>query len=131
MEELKEALKRKDIKTVYKYKGETSEKQGVSFSLEEYKLKGSEVDRNHSLNGLQKQFVQVISREVAISRNQNATMVEKALSGSSRASARERYLTMKQTSLLNTLLKPEEQSEMQAQSLLPKKQKKKKKGKIL
>ena len=126
MEELEEALKRKGIETLYKFKGVTSEKQGVSFTFGDYKFKGSEVDRNYSINGLQKQITQNINHKIVITKTLDTTALPKVLSENSRTSARERYLSMKQTSLLKTLLKPEEENNLQPQSLLPKKRKKKK-----
>ncbi|GAC1419612.1 MAG: hypothetical protein NVS1B13_06560 [Flavisolibacter sp.] len=38
------------------YKGQTHEKQGVSFKLGEYKFKGSEIDRNYSYEKLMREF---------------------------------------------------------------------------
>ncbi len=38
----------------YKYKGQTNEKQGVSFRLGEYCFKGSHIDRQFSLGKLEK-----------------------------------------------------------------------------
>jgi len=54
MDQLEERLKKRGIDTLYKYKGQTEEKQGVSFRLEGISFKGSEVDRQYSLGGLQK-----------------------------------------------------------------------------
>lgn len=54
MEELEIRLLKQGIQTKYKYKGQTQEKQGVSFKLDNISFKGSQVDRKFSLSGLQK-----------------------------------------------------------------------------
>lgn len=54
MEELEQRLLRLGIKTQYKYKGQTQEKQGVSFMNDNICFKGSQVDRKFSLVGLEK-----------------------------------------------------------------------------
>lgn len=54
MEELEMRLLKQGIQTQYKYKGQTQEKQGVSFKLAGISFKGSQVDRKFSLSGLEK-----------------------------------------------------------------------------
>lgn len=54
MEELELRLLKQGIETQYKYKGQTQEKQGVSFKLENISFKGSHIDRKYSLSGLEK-----------------------------------------------------------------------------
>jgi Relaxase/Mobilisation nuclease domain len=54
IEELKLNLERLGIETLYKFKGQTTEIQGISFKLGEYKFKGSEIDRNFSYLKLEK-----------------------------------------------------------------------------
>ena len=51
---MKEKLAKENIETLYKYKGQTNELQGISFKLGDYKYKGSEIDRKFSINNLQK-----------------------------------------------------------------------------
>ncbi|MDH7463526.1 relaxase/mobilization nuclease domain-containing protein [Chitinophagaceae bacterium 26-R-25] len=58
MEELGAHLQKQGIETIYKYKGKTEEKQGVSLRVDGYSYKGSEIDRKFSLKGLQ----QIISQ---------------------------------------------------------------------
>ncbi len=48
MDELKTVLKRKGIDMQYKYKSGSKEIQGISFSKDGYKFKGSEIDRSLS-----------------------------------------------------------------------------------
>lgn len=54
LDELKEKLQLENIETLYKYKGQTSELQGISFKIGEYKYKGSEIDRKFSVKNLEK-----------------------------------------------------------------------------
>ena len=54
--QLQERLAEKGITVRFKYKGQTSEIQGVSFSKGEYTFKGSEIDRNFSFSKLDKCF---------------------------------------------------------------------------
>ena len=125
MKELEKALTKKGVETVYKYRNGTSEKQGVSFSFGDYKFKGSEIDRSFSLNGLQKEITQTLNRVTNVRQKYGSTTADKMIRSSS-TQTQEKYLKMKEANLLNTLLKPEEQSAMQPYSLLPKKRKKKK-----
>ncbi len=52
MDELMIVLKRKGINMQYKYKSGTKEVQGISFSKDGYKFKGSEIDRSLSYGKL-------------------------------------------------------------------------------
>jgi hypothetical protein len=52
--ELEQKLTRQGIETLYKYKGQTKELQGVSFQIGKYKYKGSEIDRQFSIKNLEK-----------------------------------------------------------------------------
>ena len=55
LEDLAYRLERQDIKTTVKYKsGSTTERQGISFQLNDFTFKGSKVDRAYSLKGLEK-----------------------------------------------------------------------------
>lgn len=54
MEELETRLQKLGIEMQYKFKGQTSEKQGVSFKIGNDCFKGSKVDRRFSLGNLQK-----------------------------------------------------------------------------
>ena len=55
-QQLQERLAEKGITILFKYKGQTGEIQGVSFSKGEYTFKGSEIDRNFSFSKLDKCF---------------------------------------------------------------------------
>ena len=54
MQELEKSLLSQGVETQYKYKSQTSEKQGVSFKMGDYSFKGSQVDRQFSLGNLEK-----------------------------------------------------------------------------
>jgi hypothetical protein len=53
-DDLKEQLKKLGIETLYKYKGQTTELQGISFQINDFKYKGSEVDRRFSAKYLER-----------------------------------------------------------------------------
>ncbi|KAK6033623.1 relaxase/mobilization nuclease domain protein [Ostertagia ostertagi] len=54
MEDLEKRLLKLGIETKYKYKGQTDERQGISFKMGDISFKGSQVDRKFSLSGLEK-----------------------------------------------------------------------------
>jgi len=54
LDNLKEKLAVKNIETLYKYKGQTKELQGISFQIGDFKYKGSEIDRKFSVKNLEK-----------------------------------------------------------------------------
>ena len=56
VKDLEAMLLKKKIETLYKYKGQTTELQGISFKIGDYKYKGSDIDRKFSINHLQKFF---------------------------------------------------------------------------
>lgn len=56
MELLEFQLLLRGIETKYKYKGQTKEKQGISFKKGRLSFKGSEISREFSLGNLQKKF---------------------------------------------------------------------------
>ena len=47
-----------NIETLYKFKGQTNELQGISFKIGEYKYKGSEIDRKFSIKNLERTIQQ-------------------------------------------------------------------------
>ena len=54
LDELKFRLEKQSIEMLYKYKGSTTEIQGVSFQVGNFKYKGSEIDRQFSYSNLEK-----------------------------------------------------------------------------
>ncbi len=58
VDDLEKRLLAQGIEIQYKYKGQTLEKQGISFKMGNVCFKGSQVDRKYSLAGLQKALEQ-------------------------------------------------------------------------
>ncbi len=56
LDDLKSKLVKQNIETLYKYKGQTRELQGISFKIGDYKYKGSEIDRKFSVKNLEKEI---------------------------------------------------------------------------
>src|SRR5699024_1586706 len=56
MKDLEKRLAKLGLTTVYRYKGKTNEKQGVSFQIGKDCFKGSKIDRKFSLGNLEKYF---------------------------------------------------------------------------
>ena len=56
LEDLKTRLEKLNINMLYKYKGSTTQIQGLSFQMGNFKYKGSEIDRQFSYLNLQKAF---------------------------------------------------------------------------
>ena len=54
MDELEDRLQKLGIDVLYKFKGQTREKQGISFRMGNISFKGSQIDRKYSLAGLEK-----------------------------------------------------------------------------
>src|SRR5690606_8094007 len=64
--ELETLLLRQGIDIQYKYKGDTTEIQGISFRKGQYSFKGSSIDRKCSFAGLQKAMQQKDIKEQQI-----------------------------------------------------------------
>jgi hypothetical protein len=64
MEDLEKRLLQLGIETQYKYKGKTSEIQGISFKIDNTCFKGSQVDRQFSFGGLQKALAMQLKQEL-------------------------------------------------------------------
>lgn len=58
LDDLKVKLQKENIETLYKYKGQTNELQGISFRIGDYKYKGSEIDRQFSVKNLGRTIIQ-------------------------------------------------------------------------
>jgi hypothetical protein len=123
LDDLKELLQKQGIDTLYKYKGQTKELQGISFSIGEYKYKGSQVDRQFSLQNLERAIKQnnlPQLKQASESSSTNIQIIQRPHDG----------LTMplqKERSLFDQLMKPEKNDE-DLQWQFKKKQKKKRKG---
>lgn len=86
MEELEKRLQKLGIETQYKYKGQTSEKQGISFKIGKDCFKGSKVDRRFSLGNLQKslglkqnQSIEIHHSEEEITESQAKSIAHKLI----------------------------------------------------
>jgi hypothetical protein len=55
--QLKQFLDKQDISTLFKYKSGTKEIQGVSFSMYDVQMKGSQIDRSLSYSSINKQLI--------------------------------------------------------------------------
>jgi hypothetical protein len=123
LDELKYRLQKQSIETLYKYKGQTDELQGISFKIGEYKFKGSEIDRKFSIKNLEKQIQQnniqlkAIPKSITFSNNKFSQIEKHELT-------KELH---KEKSLLEELMKPEKTFDQVPYELI-KKQKKKRRG---
>ena len=123
LDELKKELQKQNIETLYKYKGQTTELQGISFKIGKYKFKGSEIDRKFSIMSLEKQIQQNNIRQKTASLN--LTFSDNKLSLKEKHEPTKEL--HKEKSLLEELMKPEKTFDQLPYELI-KKQKKKKRG---
>ncbi|MEP7231870.1 MAG: relaxase/mobilization nuclease domain-containing protein [Ginsengibacter sp.] len=127
LDDLKNKLAAQNIETLYKYKGQTSELQGISFKIGDYKYKGSEIDRKFSVKNLEKE----IHRQTLTAESEN---YRKILWGSRSNPQKEfeataRDLKKERSLVIDQLMKPERNFELTPNDLLlPKKKKKKSRG---
>ena len=71
MDDLEERLRRLGIEIQYKMRGQTQERQGVSFRLGEYRFKGSKIDRQYSYGNLNKTIERQKMQMLMVSPEQN------------------------------------------------------------
>jgi hypothetical protein len=112
VDELAMLLEKEKIGLVYKFKGQTNEVQGISFTKDKFKYKGSEIDRSFSFGKLSNKLAQ---------RQAQKQMVNKSHSGSTidlKAWAVERAMDM-----ARELLKHEEEYNQLPSEFLKKKRK--------
>ena len=83
--QLQERLAEKGITVRFKYKGQTGEIQGVSFSKGEYTFKGSEIDRNFSFSKLDKCFGDVGQAIVGSNKQTVTAPIQKSVSAPDKA----------------------------------------------
>ena len=121
--DLKEMLVKENIETLYKYRGQTNELQGISFKIGDYKYKGSEIDRKFSVKNLGK----TINRQ-SIGKGFNQTTVtsnSKLLSQGKHPEIKNKKNESK--NIVELLMKPEQRDQsLPCQWRLEKKHKKKK-----
>jgi len=76
MDELQRKLQKQGIGMLYKYKGETKEVQGISFSKGDYKFKGSEIDRSLSYGKLNQEIEQRVQQQQELKQQQEQKLQE-------------------------------------------------------
>ena len=121
--DLEQKLTRHGIETLYKYKGQTKELQGVSFQVGKYKYKGSEIDREFSIKNLENSLARniVFKQENKQHRPLNERQ-QKTIS---------QVLEMSQSkgkNLLEELMRPEQINDNVPYELMKKKRKQKRQG---
>ena len=121
-QQLQERLAEKGITIRFKYKGQTGEIQGVSFSKGEYTFKGSEIDRSFSFSKLDKCFGDVGQMTVGSNKQTVTAPVQKSVSAPDKA---DNSFITGLGGLFSGLSAPAD--EMPDDSFLRKKKKKKKK----
>jgi hypothetical protein len=136
MKELENKLQLRGIDMQYKYKGQTSEKQGVSFKMGDYSFKGSQVDRQFSLGNLEKTLA-LNQKEALTSRpglTENRTHYSSTIANQSIESIHQFKENLQDNPIskgieksLEILLKPEINNELPYELLQESRQKKKKK----
>jgi hypothetical protein len=136
MKELENKLQLRGIETQYKYKGQTLEKQGVSFKMGDYSFKGSQVDRQFSLGNLEKTLL-LNQKEPLTLRpgvTETRTHYSSAIANQSRESIHQFKENLEDNLLskgleksLEILLKPEVNNQLPTELLEENRQKKKKK----
>lgn len=124
LNDLKEKLQQENIETLYKYKGQTSELQGISFKLGEFKYKGSEIDRKFSIGNLQKIIGQ--QQVQSLLKSPPNSSVSKLLS--QKKNLEINMSKSESKSIVEQLMKPEQSDQLLPNQWRLDKKKKKKKG---
>lgn len=118
--DLEQKLQRQGIETLYKYKGQTEELQGVSFKIGKFKYKGSEIDRQFSIKNLEKAIGQNLAmkqenrQSLHLSERQQKTI--SAMLGMNHS---------RRPTMLEELMRPEQAHDYLPHELLKKKRKQK------
>ncbi len=122
LDDLKEKLAKENIETLYKYRGQTNELQGISFKMGVYKYKGSEIDRRFSIRNLEKVIQQQRIKSVLYPR---VEFSKSKLHIQDEHGRIEKYHSHHKN-LLDVVMKPEKQHQQMQMPLLEKKRVKKK-----
>src|SRR4028118_553015 len=135
MEDLEKKLQQQGIETQYKYKGQTLEKQGVSFKIGEYSFKGSKVDRKFSLSQLEQTIA--INQKQLLKPMQKASVLLRTNSNENSSFSSEQHKTSISKNLSESidkaaeiLLKPEQDFQQTPAALLKENKQKKKKQRL-
>jgi hypothetical protein len=141
LEELEQKLLLLDIQTQYKYKGQTTEKQGISFKIGNDCFKGSKVDRQFSLGNLQKTLEMQASQNKSVATKTNVSPAAEQLISKKRKLSpdepvtnsdnldRDRGIHHAVQGIINELLKPEERQDSEMGEFEWQRRKRKKKSK--
>jgi hypothetical protein len=119
VEDLKEHLAKQKIDTLYKYKGQTNELQGISFMIGNLKFKGSEIDRNFSIKNLQ--IILDNQQQLGATARPQSLIIKRNKMPSNNL---QKDMSVSKSNPLNSLLNPQQINEPVNHSLLPKKKKK-------
>lgn len=112
MDELAVLLKAEKIGLVYKFKGQTNEVQGISFTKGKFKYKGSEIDRSFSYGKLSKKLEQCKAQKQMLNKSHSGTKIDLKAWAVARA-----------MDMARELLKPEEEYNQLPSEFLKKKRK--------
>jgi hypothetical protein len=123
LEDLKQHLAKQKIETLYKYKGQANELQGISFMIGSLKFKGSEIDRNFSIKNLQR--ILENQQQLGATAKPQSLLVKR---NKILANDLQKNMSISKENLLNNLLNPVQINEAINPSLLPKKKKKAKRN---
>ncbi|MEJ7829866.1 MAG: relaxase/mobilization nuclease domain-containing protein [Segetibacter sp.] len=134
MQDLEKKLQQQGIETQYKYKGQTTEKQGVSFKIGEYSFKGSKVDRKFSLSNLEK-IIAINQKQLLKPRHETSLFIRtnsnqnSSFSSQSLTTSVTKNISESIEKVAEILLKPEQNFQQTPIALLKEnKQRKKKRG---
>ena len=121
--DLKEKLEKENIETLFKYKGQTTQLQGVSFKVGSYKYKGSEIDRKFSVGNLEKTIQQGLSKNLKQTRAESVAKLLPKFDHQNHGIHKEHS-----RSIADLLMKPEKTPEQVPQEFKIQKHPKKKRG---
>ena len=128
LDNLKEKLAKENIETLYKYKGQTKELQGISFKIGDHKYKGSEIDRKFSARNLEKAiYRQELNRSI---KSSAATSDSNLITKKNKVPEIKKSLG-NDTNILLSLINPQENNQPLPYQLKLGKKRKKKKSKGL
>ncbi|GEO11154.1 relaxase/mobilization nuclease domain-containing protein [Segetibacter aerophilus] len=127
-QDLEKKLQQRGIEVQYKYKGQTLEKQGISFKIGEDCFKGSKVDRQFSLGNLekaiatnQKQLQEIKPRVAEATRPQGPSIRDTSVS-----MRQQNTVTKGLENVIEMLVKPEENPALPPTELLKENKRRKK-----
>jgi hypothetical protein len=124
LQDLEKKLQLRGIEMQYKYKGQTGEKQGVTFKIGEDIFKGSKVDRQFSLGNLQKALAN--NQQQVLEPKQNAEL-NRQMDSFGQSKGNQEVLTEGIKKTVDILFTPQEDHQQTPSELLNEYRKKRKK----